>query len=622
MASKELAELCEVILQDTYGELASSIVAILFAHGRLTASQISKNTKIPLAAVQRTLVALIQNRFVLYWQDLEGSKNVYYYANWQQCYSILWTGQIITTVNKMFSENLNTSSQASKAAEVVKNMHIFGHMKVQDYLDAHSPEDSNEISSVMTSLVKQKILTPLYDFEFHPIEDIFGQLYQKHYKLINADRSGPQSEIAKKGAATIAAETDKSALLTRKDEANIGLIKVETASKNGGANRARKIIGSRRNASAENESWTVDKDIVLSVNHEKYLLLARNNDLVKLASKRVGKVTGQVYKRLLACYESKISRCNQEIQPGVDFNISTMEVAKGIDSQLDVQGSIVMPSNKRKVKQEVDDGGRLRKKTRLDGDLNGGLDDDVGDDDDDLLDDDDAYDDDGHSDMNGSTNGSGSVNGKTSVEATNRHLELLADSPIRFVRKVGNRGGGEWFVPFNELVQDLKRVTYEDIITRKYGPVATRLLRVIREKGKVDEKLLSQITLLQSKDICSHLTDLQGIGCLNLQEVPKTNDRAPGRNFYLWFHKPTRAYSLLVQDLYKTMNRLYTRLGSERKTSSILLAKLEREDVKGNEETYLSAQEKRELAELRRAEEKLLVQLFRVEGLVRIFRDY
>ena len=70
------------------------------------------------------------------------------------------------------------------------------------------------------------------------------------------------------------------------------------------------------------------------------------------------------------------------------------------------------------------------------------------------------------------------------------------------------------------------------------------------------------------------------------------------------------------------MSRLYTRLLAERSDRHILLAKLEREDVKDNEALYLSEQEKRELRQLRKIEEKILVQILRLDGLVRMFRDY
>jgi DNA-directed RNA polymerase III subunit RPC3 len=205
----------------------------------------------------------------------------------------------------------------------------------------------------------------------------------------------------------------------------------------------------------------------------------------------------------------------------------------------------------------------------------------------------------------------------------NRHLELLSDSgSVRFLRKSGNKGGGEWFVPYAELILDLKRVTYDDIISRKCGVVAARLLRIIREKGKVDEKMLSEQALLQPKGMRKMLAELQTIGALDLQEVPRGNDRAAVRSFYFWFHRPDYAYSLLLLDMYKSMTRLYQRLLFERRQHSILLAKCGREDVKGRENELLSEQELRDLQKVRHREQVLLIQIFRIDSLVRIFRDY
>ena len=68
------------------------------------------------------------------------------------------------------------------------------------------------------------------------------------------------------------------------------------------------------------------------------------------------------------------------------------------------------------------------------------------------------------------------------------HLDLLAQDSYHFVKCEGNRGLGEWSIDFAALGKTMKQVELEKIIEQRFGTVATRLLRILKEKGKLDEK--------------------------------------------------------------------------------------------------------------------------------------
>lgn len=55
------------------------------------------------------------------------------------------------------------------------------------------------------------------------------------------------------------------------------------------------------------------ENIVVRINHEKFLILFRNKELVALAERRLGKTTSLVYSQLLKGVEDKLQRCQDSI---------------------------------------------------------------------------------------------------------------------------------------------------------------------------------------------------------------------------------------------------------------------------------------------------------------------
>ena len=69
-----------------------------------------------------------------------------------------------------------------------------------------------------------------------------------------------------------------------------------------------------------------------------------------------------------------------------------------------------------------------------------------------------------------------------------QHLQLLAEDSYNFLRSEGNRGMGEWSVNYKELGKTMRTLELEKIVEERFESTGTRLLRIIRDKGKLDEK--------------------------------------------------------------------------------------------------------------------------------------
>jgi DNA-directed RNA polymerase III subunit RPC3 len=129
------------------------------------------------------------------------------------------------------------------------------------------------------------------------------------------------------------------------------------------------------------------------------------------------------------------------------------------------------------------------------------------------------------------------------------------------------------------------------------------------------------LILLKNKELRAVLSELQSGGILQVQEIPKSAGTERAKNYNLWsFHEP-RARAFLLQDLYKTLIRIYQRIDEERARKSNILAKASRTDVKKDLKRYLSKEEVKQYTEWRAIEERLLGQIMRVDKSVMLLRD-
>ena len=202
------------------------------------------------------------------------------------------------------------------------------------------------------------------------------------------------------------------------------------------------------------------------------------------------------------------------------------------------------------------------------------------------------------------------------------HFRILAQTPHCFVRQVNGRRHGEWTVDFRRLVNRHKQAELENIILMKFGDIALRLVRILSEKGKLDERQISNLALIRPKDSRATLSMMHEAGFLELQEVPRDVAHQPTRTIYLWFFDADRCAQMVLENIYKMMARLLQRNMSERQDIRPLLDKAERTDVVGQEERYLTLQERKSLQAWRDKEEKLLGQIMRLDRQVELLRDY
>lgn len=205
-------------------------------------------------------------------------------------------------------------------------------------------------------------------------------------------------------------------------------------------------------------------------------------------------------------------------------------------------------------------------------------------------------------------------------ECLEKYIEILENDLMRILRRDAGRGG-QYIIHLKAATKILKRNLIQDIVSSRFGLPYVRIMNMLLEKGKLEEKQISRFSMMPVKDVREKLTTLCTFGILNLQEVPKTTDRAPSRTFYLWEVLLDRASDSLVNRLYHTMANLRQRRFVEKAKRAVLLAKCERTDVLADD-SLLNSAERRELDTLNKMLELLEVQEMRIAEMVMTLREF
>ena len=183
------------------------------------------------------------------------------------------------------------------------------------------------------------------------------------------------------------------------------------------------------------------------------------------------------------------------------------------------------------------------------------------------------------------------------------------------------KGGGEYAVQFDTSVKGMRQRLVLSILQEHLGTSSCRIWRLLLLKQKLDEKQITKLTLMHEKVVRQLLYQMLKIGMVFIQDVPKSQDHSAARTAYLWFVDLDRTCTLLLQNVYKALNKVKLRRQSELEKRSILLQKTQRTDILAGE-AHLSPQELKKLQELESVLKKLHTSQMRLDGLVLKLRDY
>ncbi|RFU32687.1 hypothetical protein B7463_g3665, partial [Scytalidium lignicola] len=671
-------ELCALLVDETYGELTSRIFAVLLRRGRLSIPMLTQYSRLSPRQLRHGLAVLIQQNLVYHHFD-EDVNATYYEANQSAAYNLVRSGKILEIVESRYGAAAEYVVQNVLRLGHIKVSDLAdAYVSARKYVNDNSDEpngtngsnsnaqtngshdtlikSAGQLDAILYELLEAGFLEPVVPDMFMTPSDTYRKVEREilqHYFSGGPKGTKQKEELKQKVQFRLQA-----LMAERKNWKPTGNKRASNFESNGvnGTSKRRRLSNGIESVNGhhtyEDNGISLDRNLILRVSYEKFTVTLRNQRLTELVSDRIGETTSYVYAELLRLLEEKIPRCKpnpdiEDISEAPDGpTITTMELALAISKTINLGCGIGKAAEDMVDKEGFEKtlNGK-RKRSRFEAEAESGA----------SSDEDESED--GHVDRNQHENGidddsdsqtddtstkvltsKSSKRGKVTfqdrpgagmaqdrqnkVMQLRNHLMLLAGDSHRFIRKCGSRGEGEWTVDFQPLVEYLKEIELDTILLESFGRTGHRLARILRKRGKLDEKHFPALALMKQKDVRTKLVEMQMAGVVDIQEVPRDNNRTPARTLFLWYFDTDRVHSVILEKFYKTMSRLFQRIQVEKSKSDQIQSLAERTDVRGHEEGTLTGVQLKELRKLRAKEELLLAQVGKLDELIGIFQDY
>ncbi|EME86548.1 uncharacterized protein MYCFIDRAFT_43158, partial [Pseudocercospora fijiensis CIRAD86] len=592
-ATQRLQELCALLIEESCGHLSSQIFLALADNGRLTRWQLQQTTRIPARQLRHALAVLIQQHLLLHNTTEEGL--TFYHVDWRNAYYTLRSNSIISLTRDRYGES---------AAKIVTSLIQLGHARVGDlaqafdftsttkrdsavdscnehvncealvngaHAHAHTGHDSGKITTLghfhatLRTLLKAGLLKKISKRSYLPAADLEAEIEELVIQDQFPDRkiTGPKKQAEFK----LAVNTLKRKWRQANDYSDHRDLVSSGSIRRPGNQSAKRV---KLNGSLSNGV----NEMVLRVNYAQFNLALRSKRLEDLAEPYLGGVTAAVYAALLRALEGKLKARDDDVKEEREDededdhqpSASVSEIAEVLDPTVDLTLGVV-----------------------------------------------------GAADEFHLSNGDSKKPKKLKLALIEEHLKLLHEHPKTFCVPTRGSGGGEWRVHFSALTENLIQANVDMTVMARFGKVHARFVRLLRERGRLDEKQVASFSMMRIKDVRAILTELKFAGLVEGQEVPKDNTRQPTRSLYLWFHDQERVAGMILQQTYQAMSRTLQRLKVEREGYRNVIEKAEMMDMK---QEALAQNEREALMQWREIEEKLLTQLERMDDVVALLRDF
>ncbi|KAF3990337.1 hypothetical protein FT663_02179 [Candidozyma haemuli var. vulneris] len=568
------------------GETSAIVISSLISYGRSTARILATNTGLTLKQVRTVLVSLVQLNCVFFWTE---GKEVYYTFDDRGIQKLLYAGDIVTHIRTVYGD---------ESAQIIQNVLENGSINVKEYLSSFSEEIKYETTAKLLKLYNDGWLHRLQPYNYYPLEDVWNMLFQETLKA--TPRSATTSEIKRVAEAKAKTKIKLNDYLSRGTDPK-DVFTVEAGMQKFGPS------------------------VTVTLNLQRYEKYLRTKALTDLANSRFGLLTSKVYEACCSLVEQNspdlhhtylqisglINDPEEEraylssIENGLIDSKRTVfnlrDVPRALSENIDLRNSI-LTQNFLKPAKRVHINGSASESTTKKIKLEDGSAQVVS------VDNDDEEEDEGDYEADNSS--------AKSLSLIAEHARLLTSSATPFLLEVSP---GSYTIPYMSLHKHVKQHHLSTLVKTTLGPNALRVLRCIMSMKLVDEKAISNSVLLKEKTVKNELYKLTTMNLLEIQEVPRSADRAASKTFYLFRHKAVSAYRSISDALVYDMAEILTNVAQVKSDNKILLEKCDREDVKGHEEELLLESELKMLRSLQQRELSNVGRLNRVMWLYIVF---
>ena len=570
----------------------------------MVAQQLAQKCHLPLRQIQHGLAVLVQAGLIYHITTGEG--RTFYDANPRNAYRLVRSGRVIGLVQNRYGK---------AAAAITRRLLVLGHATIgdlkqstrlrngsasrQNYSFDTMPTDSSsilvsaaeggdggDVNSALEVLCRHGLVCRLRQAHFRTKTDTWQAAEEKVLSrplLSAAKGTKAKEEIAAKIETEVEKQVDNHIDLTRSGSSSM-MSKMRKASD---LDESKPLSKKRKTADdaathqpeltpsslLDDEFDSFNNSLVVRINHARIVALSRNNRLVALVSDIYGSHVSRTYEAVLRQLEPDLPDPTESTSLGPENERSTLPSPE---------------VNEQRLAEEL---------THLEASCDST--------------------EPRWTSINGCANG---ITRQLKPE-TRSHLEVLCQEPYGFLSHASEHPE-KYVVVYSNLAVHLRNAEIFRIISSRFEKYAVRIIRLLLDKGKIDEKYLQEIVLMSAKELRQTLAKLQQAGFLELQEVPREAQRQPSRTMYLWFFDPDGARNVLIENTYKCMARCMQRMKVEREKVKPTIEKSERSDVRGQEEKFLAKAELEVLRAWQRKEEWLLGEVGRLDELIFVLRDF
>ncbi|KAI4096135.1 MAG: hypothetical protein LQ344_001198 [Seirophora lacunosa] len=685
--SEYATQLSVILVDEFFGGLSSRVFGALAFNGRLPFPRLVQHSQLSPTEVKHGLSVLIQQQLVL-WYKPEATVQSSYEADIHSSYALARCSKYTQLVKDRLGD---------LPGDIISNVAVLGYARVGDLTRTYFPTPGEQgpfhesipvnphpdrddephavelFHSTIGDLLRAGLLGLLHESHFRPAADnvleaehLVPQEY--HATSKKAQRAAWEMAVARKLEDWRYGSKSAAEMVPPVGRGAKRALEEGEGQPNGKKTKLGKQPQSETNGAGPHPGlagagW-LNNDLNLRLNHEKFSILMRNQQLVALVEESIGPTTAKVYAKLLRNVESHLRKCKTELDFAEDNEgdaelatlprVSTDELTHVLHDMPDLADALALvdprkvnlgllehPKKVRKRRKSQEPGGN-------EASVEGAVSSDESND----------SSDNNRSDVSGVDHDSGSAKGDadypgdrkhktpdTTPDTTpkleepnhplhtlRQHLFLLTEHPHRFLRH-GPRTlitPETWVIPYPTLSHTLLHNALLSITVSRFGPLAGRLLRILSSTAtatssppKLDEKALVLLSLIPQKPMRTLLHSMHRAGHIELQELPKDgNQRRPGTTSFYWFFDAQRMRRRMLEETYKTMGNLLRRARVEREGVRGVVEKSERTDVAGREDEFLGDEELKALHEWREKEDRIWGEVARLDDLVAVLRDF
>lgn len=97
------------------------------------------------------------------------------------------------------------------------------------------------------------------------------------------------------------------------------------------------------------------------------------------------------------------------------------------------------------------------------------------------------------------------------------YIQLLKKDTVGFLTLRDELGANQYAVNLKKIRNAMKQNLFEDIVTDKFGVASCRIVRILLDKGKLDESQVQKLSMLPPRDVRQKLDDLLIAGVVEIQ---------------------------------------------------------------------------------------------------------